>query len=88
VHEDPAAEVTQLVPVLQASAGSERLSVDRHRFVSADGLNEGHVIEHIEHHDRRRARTRQAQFAVAAGADAHRQTLCVYLPLAFDIPDD
>ena len=88
VDDDAAAEITQLVPVLQSATRSQRLAVDRHRFVAADGLHERHVVEHVEHHDRRGARTRQAQFAVAAGADANRQASRVYASFAFDIPDD
>ncbi len=88
VDDDARAEIAQLVPVLEPAARTERFAIDRHRLVAADGLHEGRVVEHVEHHHRRSAGTGQAQFAVAAGADANRQTLGVYLSFTFDIPDE
>ena len=85
---DAAAEIAQLVAVLQAPAGSQWLAVDRHRLVAADRLHERDIVEHVEHHDGTATRSRQAQPAIAAGADAQRQTLSLYSSFAFNVPDD
>ena len=88
VHANAAAEVTELVPVMQPAACGQRLAVDRHRVVAPYRLHEGNVVEDVEHHHGRGPGSGQTQLAVAACADANRQALRVYPPFAFDVPDE
>ena len=86
-NDDVAAVEQQLVLVLQAAAGGERLAIELHAGIATDGLHERHAVEEVEQHDRAAAGAGQAQRAIAAGPDAQRQLVGTDAPLSLDVPD-
>ena len=86
-HQEAFETVHEFVGTVEARRRSD-LGFELAGELAVITVDEGDVVEHVEHHDRAAAGTRQAQIAIAAGTDAQRQTFRFYWSFAFNIPDE